>query len=53
MGWKCRLSHYSHCEGAPRLISECTAGLVEPFPSPTVPHLSDGAQQLPVAEHDH
>lgn len=29
------------------------AGLVKALPVPTLPHLSDGTQQLPIAEHDH
>lgn len=36
-----------------RPIHRGTAGLVEAFSTPTLTHLPDGAQQLPIAEHDH
>lgn len=36
-----------------RSIGRRTAGLVEAFSTPTLTHLPDGAQQLPIAEHDH
>lgn len=40
-------------DGAPWLICAGTALSVEAFPTPVWPHLSDGTQQLPIAEHDH
>lgn len=56
-GWKIppqvSVNAVANVEGAPRLICADAAGLVEVFPTPILPHLSDGAQQLPVAEYDH
>ncbi len=43
--WKWGFSFENTCAG--------TAGLAEAFPIPAWPHLPDGAQQLPIAEHDH
>lgn len=37
----------------PGLICAGNTGLVDAFPTPVLPHLSDGAQQLPIAEYDH
>lgn len=43
----------ANVEGATLLICTRSAGLVDAFPIPILPHLSDGTQQLPIAEHDH